>query len=565
MSFDIDWESITSDESISRWLTNFLNERLASISLPSYLSDLKIVKCSLGERSPEITIRDINYPFEEFYQHEDGKDIRSSERNSEQGFTNNMSSDEGIDDEQELRSYSYDNRRNGRSNSLSNNSNSNSNGTTTRPNHNGGSSIKRDTLPRFELSRSPSPATVMSGINPTNKFQQNSSLHNNRPQTLLSTGGLFSSVGIGGLAQSMNSNSTVSMNGTTTDSKKIEINSHPMTAADNNYSIDGITDYYHGSDSKNINEMVNGDGNISINGNNNNNNNSNSSLMNRRYNNESINNNSLNGGNRNYNENNKLVSNNHYHNNNTTEQFSENINHSASNYINSYQTYYNALQNNLQQQIAYDKTMKSRDNDIQFIVDLKFDGDIYIEVTCNLLVNFPAPDFIILPVRLKVSDLYIHSLAVIAYLDKKVFLSFLCDVDDGESREVSQSYSHQGHYEQDLSGRENSRTNFTASNVSSEPQSFASRERIDIVRRLRIQGELGNYEGNHIEDHGSILRNISKIEKFLTGTIRSLLVVELAWPSWIELDFNEYSDDEDDGDNDQVDDDNEKNTAESSK
>ncbi|GMF07831.1 unnamed protein product [[Candida] boidinii] len=76
---------------------------------------------------------------------------------------------------------------------------------------------------------------------------------------------------------------------------------------------------------------------------------------------------------------------------------------------------------------------------------------------------------------------------------------------------------------------------------------------------------LNHLPGNHIEDHGSILRNISKIEKFLTGTIRSLLVVELAWPSWIELDFNEYSDDEDDGDNDQVDDDNEKNTAESSK
>ncbi|GME69385.1 unnamed protein product [[Candida] boidinii] len=553
MSFDINWESITTDESISRWLTNFLNERLASISLPSYLSDLKIVKCSLGERSPEITIRDINYPFEEFYQHEDGKDIRSSDRNSEQGYTNNMSSDEGIDDEQELKSYGYDNRRNGRSNSLSNNSNSNSNSnesTSAKENHNGGSSLKRETLSRFELSRSPSPATVMSGINPTNKFQQNSTLHNNRPQQLLSTGGLFSGVGIGGIAQSMNSNSTVNMNGTT-DSKKIEINSHPMTATDNNYSIDGLSNYYRGSESRTINGIVNGDGSMSVKGNNNS---SNGPLINRRYNNESINSNSLKNDNSNYNGNSTMMNDNHH--NNTTEQFSESISHSASNYINSYQTYYNALQNNLQQQIAHDKTMKSRDNDIQFIVDLKFDGDIYIEVTCNLLVNFPAPDFIILPVRLKVSDLYIHSLAVIAYLEKKVFLSFLCDVDDGESRDVSQSYSHQGHYEQDLSGRENSRSNFTASNVSSEPQSFASRERIDIVRRLRIQGELGNYEGNHIEDHGSILRNISKIEKFLTGTIRSLLVVELAWPSWIELDFNEYSDDEDDGEDAEDDKDN---------
>ena len=39
--------------------------------------------------------------------------------------------------------------------------------------------------------------------------------------------------------------------------------------------------------------------------------------------------------------------------------------------------------------------------------------------------------------------------------------------------------------------------------------------------------------------NGSVLRNIGKIEKFLLSALRKVLVNELAWPSWIEIDMNE--------------------------
>ncbi|GMG21681.1 unnamed protein product [Ambrosiozyma monospora] len=67
MSFDINWESIYSDESIRDYLQDFLNEKLSSIPLPNYLNDLEIVKVSLGDKSPQLTIKDISYPFQEFY------------------------------------------------------------------------------------------------------------------------------------------------------------------------------------------------------------------------------------------------------------------------------------------------------------------------------------------------------------------------------------------------------------------------------------------------------------------------------------------------------------------
>ncbi|ODV83823.1 hypothetical protein CANARDRAFT_181755, partial [[Candida] arabinofermentans NRRL YB-2248] len=168
----------------------------------------------------------------------------------------------------------------------------------------------------------------------------------------------------------------------------------------------------------------------------------------------------------------------------------------------------------------YPQTNFEIDSDLQLTVDLKFDSKIYIEVICNLLVNYPAPEFIKLPVRLKITDLYIHSLAIVAYLEKKLFISFLCDINDDEQ----------------LSGR--------ADSVASTTSGLDTREnsqRIDIIKNLRIEGEMGSYEPSNFSvnlanvSNGSILRNIGKIEKFLVSALRGMLISELAWPSWIEL------------------------------
>ncbi|OBA16553.1 uncharacterized protein OGAPODRAFT_99400 [Ogataea polymorpha] len=167
------------------------------------------------------------------------------------------------------------------------------------------------------------------------------------------------------------------------------------------------------------------------------------------------------------------------------------------------------------------------DNDIQFSLDFKLDSNIYIEVVCNLLINYPTHEFIKLPVRLKITDLQIHSLAVVAYVQKHVFITFLCDIDDEDT-------AHQSAEE----GRQDSRK----SSVSEIPHTvLSSRDRIDIIRNLKIEGELGSHQDTPSLNQGSILRNIGKIEKFLVGAIRNILIEELAWPSWIELDLTEDS------------------------
>lgn len=155
-------------------------------------------------------------------------------------------------------------------------------------------------------------------------------------------------------------------------------------------------------------------------------------------------------------------------------------------------------------------------NDIQFIVEVDYKGDITIEISVDLLLNYPSPGFITLPVKLRVVDLGIHSLAVIAHVSKVVYLSFLCDINDEQFDDI----------------------------INNPTLSKHNRNRIDIIRSMRIESEIGDNKGE-----GSVLRNVGKVEKFLTDMIRTLLRDELAWPGWISFDFNE-DDDEDDEEED---------------
>jgi distribution and morphology protein 12 len=219
--------------------------------------------------------------------------------------------------------------------------------------------------------------------------------------------------------------------------------------------------------------------------------------------------------------------------------------------------------------------------DLQLSVDFDWDSQLYIEIMCDLLVNYPAPEFIRLPVRLKMTDLKIHSLMTIAYIAKRVFISFLCDI-EGDPQDSPAEGANGG-----VGSTESAQGSRRATSSVTKLPTNKGKDRIDILQDMKIEGEIGNiYEGNTGDEvpgsaamfrpqslrastsyygapvemgqpyngmsgsslgedgngndnNGLVLRNIGKIEKFLITAFRDLMIDELAWPGWIELDFNE--------------------------
>lgn len=142
-------------------------------------------------------------------------------------------------------------------------------------------------------------------------------------------------------------------------------------------------------------------------------------------------------------------------------------------------------------------TNPDRDNDIQLYLQITYKGDIKVGIETTLLLNYPSPNFVSLPLKLTITGVDISSIAALAYIDQRIHFSFICDVDaNGDAVTLS------GH------------------------------DRVEIIKDIKIESEIGDKEGN-----GPVLRNVGKIEKFLLDRLRHLARDELAWPGWITVEL----------------------------
>ncbi|RLV92485.1 Mitochondrial distribution and morphology protein 12 [Spathaspora sp. JA1] len=176
------------------------------------------------------------------------------------------------------------------------------------------------------------------------------------------------------------------------------------------------------------------------------------------------------------------------------------------------------------------------ENDLQMIMEINYKGNVYINLLVNLLVNYPAKNFITLPIKLHITDLTIHAISVLAYVKKNVYWSFLCDVTElSNPQDYFVNQLGGGNLQRTDSNRSNLGSNFVDYYTNSE--SNLNKERIDIIKKIKIESEIGEIEQN-------VLRNVGKVEKFLAEKIRNILREEMAWPSWICFDLNEQEEEE---------------------
>ncbi len=159
----------------------------------------------------------------------------------------------------------------------------------------------------------------------------------------------------------------------------------------------------------------------------------------------------------------------------------------------------------------------NRSDDVQVILEICYKGDMKLELTALLLLNYPSPSFMQLPVKLRVTGVEIRSMAVLAYTKTPVSPSSSDNEDNNPESGDSPEYSKQFHF------------SFLCDiDVAGDGSAPPKKDRIDIIKSMHIESEIGDYQG-----HGSVLRNVGNVEKFLVEKIRSIIRDELAWPGWI--------------------------------
>ncbi|KAH6657345.1 hypothetical protein BKA67DRAFT_186928 [Truncatella angustata] len=156
------------------------------------------------------------------------------------------------------------------------------------------------------------------------------------------------------------------------------------------------------------------------------------------------------------------------------------------------------------------KFREPRIEDLQAVFRIKYAGDIKLMLTAEILLDYPMPSFVGIPVKLNITGLSFDGVGVVANIRKRVHFCFLSPDDavtavgdDGESDEA-----------EDGAGR-----------VQGEKRQKGRMG--GLLQEIKVESEIGQREGMK-----QSLKNVGKVERFVLEQVRRIFEEEFVYPSF---------------------------------
>lgn len=152
-----------------------------------------------------------------------------------------------------------------------------------------------------------------------------------------------------------------------------------------------------------------------------------------------------------------------------------------------------------------------RPEDFQILCHAKYAGDVRLSLTAEILLDYPMPSFVGLPLKLNVTGITFDGVAVVAYIRKRVHFCFLSP-EDADALLGSEG-QHQSSQQPGEDGR---------------PRSGGDPKRQGgLLQEIRVDSEIGRKE-----DGKQVLKNVGKVERFVLAQVRRIFEEELVYPSF---------------------------------
>ncbi|KAI1296227.1 hypothetical protein F5Y03DRAFT_370817 [Xylaria venustula] len=174
-----------------------------------------------------------------------------------------------------------------------------------------------------------------------------------------------------------------------------------------------------------------------------------------------------------------------------------------------------------------------RPDDMQAVFRIRYAGDVRLELTAMILLDYPMPSFVGIPLKLNITGLTFDGVGVIAYIRKRVHFCFLSPEDAiaavGEDDETENETGNEedtipaptrpGH---EARGSED-RTVYN----SPGPKGKGKGRMGGLLQEIRVESEIGQREGSK-----QSLKNVGKVEKFVLEQVRRIFEEEFVYPSF---------------------------------
>ncbi|KAI0869620.1 hypothetical protein GGS24DRAFT_478230 [Hypoxylon argillaceum] len=169
-----------------------------------------------------------------------------------------------------------------------------------------------------------------------------------------------------------------------------------------------------------------------------------------------------------------------------------------------------------------------RADDLQAVFRIRYAGDVRLELTAMILLDYPMPSFVGIPLKLNITGLTFDGVGVVAYIRKRVHFCFLSPEDafaavggDDDAGDDS------GNEKEQPGAQEGPGVNGGEDRTRSSPGPKGKGRMGGLLQEIRVESEIGQREGSK-----QSLKNVGKVEKFVLEQVRRIFEEEFVYPSF---------------------------------
>jgi len=152
-------------------------------------------------------------------------------------------------------------------------------------------------------------------------------------------------------------------------------------------------------------------------------------------------------------------------------------------------------------------------SDLQIITHVKYAGDVRLTLTAEILLDYPMPSFVGIPLKLSITGLTFDGIAVLASVRKNLHFCFLAPEDA----------------EMLVGGDDEAPEGESPAERQAQKQKRSGKKRVTggLLEEIRVESEIGRKEGGK-----QVLKNVGKVERFVLEQVRRIFEDEFVFPSF---------------------------------
>lgn len=160
---------------------------------------------------------------------------------------------------------------------------------------------------------------------------------------------------------------------------------------------------------------------------------------------------------------------------------------------------------------------EARLEDMQAVFRIRYAGDVKLLLTADILLDYPMPSFVGIPVRLSITGLTFDGVGVLAKIRKRVHFCFLSP-EDAVAAVGDESMGGGASGEQ---GRQQGQRGGQAGGAGGNTKLGG------LLQEIRVESEIGQRESGK-----QSLKNVGKVERFVLEQVRRIFEEEFVYPSF---------------------------------